>query len=284
MSEETGPLAGLPPADRTLLARPPLELAVLEVRFVADAVDVAAEVALSAQERLAGLGRAYARLERAQENRIEIQMQPGAAPVSQVRSIAQGWQLHAADGSGHVTLLPGAVVLQTTRYERWSVTLRPVLEVLVGVAEEFLTPSVVDRIGLRYVDRFIDAGARTPAAWRGRIQLELLGAACHPIFGAHVRGAQQQIELSLGAAQGALLRHGPFADPAVGGAISYLVDIDVYDAQSSRFRTADLVRRAEVLNRTAASLFQAALTREYLRTLQQEQAPAADDHTVEVLS
>jgi uncharacterized protein (TIGR04255 family) len=283
MSEETGPLAGLPPADRTLLVRPPLELAVLEVRFVADASDIAVDVALTAQERLADLGHVYARLERAQENRIEIQMQPGAAPVSQVQSIAQGWQLHAADGSGHITLLPGAVVLQTSRYERWSVTLRPVLEVLVGVAEEFLAPSVVDRIGLRYVDRFVDAGARTPAAWRGRIQPDLLGPACHPVFGAHVRGAQQQVELALGAAQGALLRHGPFADPAVGGAISYLVDIDVYDAESSRFRTADLVHRAEVLNRTAASLFQATLTREYLRTLQQEQA-SADDHTVEVLS
>ncbi|MDP5184824.1 TIGR04255 family protein [Blastococcus sp. BMG 814] len=273
MTDKTGPLAGLPPADRTLLIAPPLELAVLEVRFVGDAADVPADVALAARERLAALGHSYVRQEQAQEGRIEIQMQPGAAPSSQVQQVARGWQLHSADGTSHITLLPSAVVLQTTRYERWSVTLRPVLEALVAVAEDLLMPSVVDRIGLRYIDRFVDAEARTPADWRGWIHPDLLGAACHPVFGAHVRGAQQQVELGLGEAQGALLRHGPFADPAVGGAVSYLVDIDVYDAESIRFDTAELVRRAEVLNRTAASLFQATLTPEYLRSLQRTDTP-----------
>jgi uncharacterized protein (TIGR04255 family) len=276
MSEETGPLAGLPPADRTLLVRPPLELAVLEVRFVAEAADVAADVALAARERLAALGLSYVRQERAQEGRLEIQMQPGAAPVSNVQQGARGWQLHTADGTGHITLLPGAVVLQTSRYERWSVTLKPVLEALVAVAEEYLAPSVVDRIGLRYIDRFVDPSARTPAAWRGRVHPELLAAACHPVFGSHVRAAQQQVELTLGQAQGALLRHGPFVDAAAADAVSYLVDIDVFDAESIRFHVAEVVRRAEVLNRTAASLFQATLTPEYLRTLQQADIPADD--------
>ena len=276
MSEETGPLAGLPPADRTLLVRPPLELAVLEVRFVAEAADVSADVALAARERLAALGLSYVRQERAQEGRLEIQMQPGAAPVSHVQQGARGWQLHAGDGTGHITLLPGAVVLQTSRYERWSVTLKPVLEALVAVTEEHLAPSVIDRIGLRYIDRFVDPSARTPAAWQGRVHPELLAAACHPVFGSHVRAAQQQVELTLGQAQGALLRHGPFVDAAAGDAVSYLVDIDVFDAESIRFQGAEVVRRAEVLNRTAASLFQATLTPEYLRTLQQADIPADD--------
>lgn len=268
MSEETGPLAGLPPADRTLLVRPPLELAVLEVRFVADSDDVPAELALQARERLAARGHSYARLERAQEGRVEIDMQPGAEPKSSVHQLAQGWQLHAADGSGQITLLPGAVVLQTTRYERWSVTMRPTLETLLAVTEDILMPAVVNRIGLRYVNRFVDTDARTPADWVGRIHESLLGAATHPVFDAQVRGAQQQLELSLGDAQGALLRHGPFVDAGAGGAVSYLVDIDVFDNEPVRFDAAALVHRAEVLNRTAASLFQATVTPEYLRTLQ----------------
>lgn len=277
MSEETGPLAGLPPADRTLLVRPPLELAILEVRFRAEGADVAPEVALQARDRLAGLGHSYARMEEAQEGRIEIQMQPGAAPMSQVHQVARGWQLHATDGTGHITLLPGSVALQTTRYERWSRTLKPVLEALMTVTEELLAPALVERIGLRYVDRFTDPEAQTPASWRERIHPDLLGAVLHPVFGQHVRGAQQQLELSLGPAQGALLRHGPFLDLAVSGAISYLVDIDVYDAEASGFRSADLVTRAEVLNRTAASLFQATVTPDYLRTLQRAQ----DDDRIE---
>jgi uncharacterized protein (TIGR04255 family) len=276
MSQETGPLAGLPPADRTLLVRPPLELAVLEVRFAADSDDVDADLGLLARDRLADLGHDYPRLERAQEGRLEIQMQPGSQPMSQVQQVARGWQLHAADGSGHITVLPGAVVIQTTRYERWSVTLRPILEAVLTVTEDILMPALVARVGLRYVDRFVDADADSPAHWQGRIHPDLIGAAGHPVFGRHVRAAQQQVELSLGAAHGALLRHGPFIDLAVGGATSYLVDIDVFDAESTRFATANLVRRAEVLNRTAASLFQATLTPEYLRSLQRTQAASPD--------
>lgn len=273
LSAETGPLAGLPPADRTVLARSPLELTILEVRFVADSDDVPAELALRARERLAALGYSYGDLQRAQEGRVEIDMQPGAEPKSSVHQLAHGWQLHAADGSGgQITLMPGAVVLQTTRYDRWSVTLRPALEALLVVTEDVLMPSVVNRIGLRYVNRFVDAEARTPADWSGRIHESLLGAATHPVFDAHVRGAQQQLELSLGDAQGALLRHGPFVDAGVGGAVSYLVDIDVYDSEPVRFVAADLVHRAEVLNRTAASLFQVTVTSEYLRTVQPTQS------------
>ncbi|MBB2923195.1 TIGR04255 family protein [Cellulomonas cellasea] len=276
MSDETGPLAGLPPADRTLLVRPPLELAVLEIRFAADSDDVDPDFGLLARERLADLGYDYPRLERAQEARLEIAMQPGSEPMSQVQQVARGWQLHAADGSGHITLLPGAVVVQTTRYERWSVTLRPVLEAVLNVTEEVLAPTLVARIGLRYVDRFVDADADSPARWQGRIHPDLIGAVGHPVLGRHVRAAQQQVELSLGPAQGALLRHGPFIDLAVGGATSYLVDIDVFDAESIRFTAAALLYRADVLNGSAASLFQATLTPDYLRSLQRRQATGAD--------
>src|SRR3954470_6198191 len=99
LSDETGPLAGLPPADRTLLVRPPLELAMLEVRFAADSDDVDPDLGLLARERRADLGHDYPRLERAEEGRLEIAMQPGSQPMSQVQQVARGWQLHAPDGT-----------------------------------------------------------------------------------------------------------------------------------------------------------------------------------------
>jgi uncharacterized protein (TIGR04255 family) len=164
-------------------------------------------------------------------------------------------------------VLPGAVVLQTRRYERWSVTLRPAVFAMLEVVQRHLAPALVARIGLRYVDRFVDNVA-TAATWSGRINSHLLGAVEHPVFGAHVRSAQQQIDLELGPAHGAILRHGPFIDPAVGGATSYLVDIDAFDAESTTFDPQSLTVRAEVLNRTAATLFQSTLTPEFLRELQ----------------
>ncbi|MEV6903443.1 TIGR04255 family protein [Amycolatopsis sp. NPDC051372] len=269
MGDETRPLAGLPPADRTLLVEPPLELAVVEVRFDSDAPDVESRVAFALREALADVGQDYPRMERAQENRVEIQMNPDAAvePQARVAQFARGWRLHAADDSSTVTILPSAVVLQTRRYERWSVTLRPAVLAMLEIVQHHLAPALVVRIGLRYVDRFVDDTA-TASTWSGRISPHLLGAVEHPVFGSHVQAAQQQIELGLGPAHGAILRHGPFSDPAVGGAISYLVDIDVFDVESTSFDPESLTVRAEVLNRTAATLFQATLTRDYLRELQ----------------
>jgi uncharacterized protein (TIGR04255 family) len=259
----------LAPADRTLLVEPPLELAVVEVRFTSDALDVESTVAFALREALAGVGHGYPRMERAQENRVEIHMDPAAAakPQTRVEQFARGWQLHAADGASTVTVLPGAIVLQTRRYERWSATLRPAVFAMLEVVGSHLGPALVTRIGLRYVDRFADSSA-TVATWSGRISPHLLGVVEHPVFGTHVRSAQQQVEMSLGPAHGAILRHGPFSDAAVGGAISYMVDIDVFDAESTTFDPESLTVRAEILNRTAVTLFQATLTREFLVELQ----------------
>jgi uncharacterized protein (TIGR04255 family) len=267
VSDETRPLAGLPPADRALLVEPPLELAVVEIRFTTDSVDVDSTVALALREALATAGQDYPRLERAQENRVEIQMDPAEGPQTRVAQFARGWQLHAADGSSTVTVVAGAVVLQTRHYERWSVTLRPAVLAMLEIVHTHLAPALVARIGLRYVDRFVDTSA-SAGTWSGRISPHLLGAISHPVFGQHVHSAQQQIEIGLGPAHGAVLRHGPFADLAAGGAISYLVDIDVFDAESTAFDPEALTIRAEILNRTVATLFQATLTRDYLMELQ----------------
>lgn len=272
MSDESRPIAGLPPADRTLLIRAPLELAIAEVRFVSSSDDLPADVGLRIRERLSDLGYRFARLERAQEGRVSIEMHQGAAPASRMEQVATGWQLHSADGRSQVTLMPGAVVLQTNKYERWSVSLKPILGALLAVTDEVIAPTLVSRIGLRYVDRFVETEASNAGAWLGRIHEALLGPIKHPVLGEFVRSAQQQFELSLGESHGALLRHGPFVDAAEAGAISYLLDIDVFDLEPTVFATRDLLERAEILNRTAASLFQTAVTPEYLRSLQVQQA------------
>jgi len=55
-----------------------------------------------------------------------------------------------------------------------------------------------------------------------------------------------------------------FFAPAPG----HVLDIDVFDETSHAFDPDDLMQRAEVLNRTALSLFQNTLTPDYLRTMQ----------------
>jgi uncharacterized protein (TIGR04255 family) len=280
MSEDTRPLAGLPPADRTLLVRPPLELAVAEVRFAADQVDLSAEAGLVFHRRLLEAGVPFARMEPVQQNQITLNVQAGVAAAPQVQTEARGWQFHSSDGKTQATLLPGAVVFQTSTYRRWSHTMRPALEALYGLTKELLRPTLVQRIGLRYIDRFVDTRASSPSAWQGRITDTFLGPAVHPVLHDLVMGAQQQVELRLGVAQGARIRQGPFVDQAAEGSVSYLLDIDVYDAEPSVFDVDAVVVRAEVLNRSAASLFQTVLVPDYLRALQTEQADDDDDAAV----
>jgi uncharacterized protein (TIGR04255 family) len=268
MSEESRPLAGLPGADRTLLAHAPLELAIAEVRFGAAGEELPDEVGLRLKERLAELGVSFARLEPINQQRFMLNVQAGVAPAPQFETGARGWLVVSADGKTQVSWLPDAVVFQTSKYHRWSVTMRPLLEALLSAVSELRRPALVVRIGLRYVNRFVDSTAASPLAWLGRLDENFLGPLCHPDLGSHIKVSHQQVELAFSDTTGALLRHGPFLDAAAGGAVSYLVDIDVYDGEPIRFEPTEIVERAEVLNRTAATLFQAVLKPEYLHALQ----------------
>lgn len=268
MSSENRALGGLPSANAMLLARAPLELAVVEIRFLAPPANLSSELGLAIRDRLRQAGYDLPRLEPANEGRVSIQLTPGVLPVSQVEQVASGWQLISSDERTQLTVMPGAVVIQTSKYERWSATLRPLLEVLLHAAAELMEPSLVSRIGLRYINRISDPEVADAQGWRGRLQDALLGPVCHPVFGDRVHTAQQQVELKLGSSgQGALLRHGPFVDPAVSSAVSYLLDIDVFDSETRPFQSEELVNRAESLNRTAASLFKNSFTSAYFTEL-----------------
>jgi uncharacterized protein (TIGR04255 family) len=266
---ETQPLAGLPGADRKLLARAPLELAIVEVRF-AGASELPSDAGLRVRDRLGEAGLSLTRLEPRQTQRINLS--PGVPPSVEVGT--SGWLLANSDGSVQTTVLPESAVFQTTTYHRWSVTMRPSVEAVLSAVGDLISPAVVIRIGLRYVNRFTDPEASNVSAWAGRIDERFLGPALHPNLGQLVRGCQQQVDLSFSDTQGAILRHGPFVDEGSGRSVSYLLDIDCYDTTPSRFVVAELTERAEVLNRTAASLFQAVITEDYRHQLQADNADA----------
>lgn len=266
------PLGGLPAADRTLLINPPLELAIAEVRFVPSAAVITDDQALAVQRFVQASGFVMPQLQPAQEASVEVSVVAGQ-PTTTTQQYSRGWQLTASDPRTHAIVMPGALVIQTAVYERWSVSLKPLLSVFLDAIAATLAPTIGQRVGLRYVDRFTDSQARSAASWRTRIVDEFLGPACHDIFGHLVVGAQQQLQLQFEPGKGALLRHGPFSDNGMSGAVSYLLDIDVFDETSQAFDPGDLMQRAEVLNRTALSLFQNTLTPAYLLTMQVDASP-----------
>ncbi len=253
--------------DKRLLGRPPLEVVICEIRAVGDndvALGPAEGLRLQAAAVAAGLK--ADRIDQTQQQGIRLQITPTtqSAPVIETRTV--GWQLTANDGA-IVTFLPGAVSIQTTRYRSWDQTFRPLVAGALAAFSDVVRPQVCQRVGLRYVDRLVDAGTKTAAGWRGRVVDSLLGPICDPVLGSHVVSSQQQVELSMADHRRALVRHGPFVDGAVHGAVSYILDIDVYSEASLAFNREEILSITDDLNNAALSLFQAAITPEYLAEL-----------------
>lgn len=262
------PYGGLTPADPSILKSAPLELAVVEVRFSSSMAEVAADDALAVRDKLVELTSIqFPVVQQAVKQQFQLTLST-EAPV-QADTQTRGWHIQSADGRRLVTLMPDAVVLQVNEYERWRTTMREPLEVLLAAAADMLSPSVVHRVGLRYVDRFRDPQVQAPAGWADQISESLLGPIHNPVFGTRVAGSQQQVEINLDDNRGALLRHGPVQDQS-SAQVDYVLDIDVFDQNAGRFDPAEILRVAVRLNRTALTLFQSCLTGEYLTMLKGE--------------
>ena len=257
----------LPEADTRLLARPPLEVVIFEIRTIADSdIVLGSAEGLRLKDAAIAAGVQVDRLEQTQQQGIRMQVGPGEqqAPVIEKRTV--GWQLISNDGS-IMSLSPGTVSIQTTQYVSWEETFRPLLKGALRAFGEVLQPQVRQRVGLRYVDRLVDPDACSATSWRGRVMDSLLGPVADPALGSRIISSQQQVELEIGEQRHALLRHGPFADGALHGATSYLLDIDVFDMATVAFEVDTALDVADDLNHIALSLFQAAITPEYLAEL-----------------
>ncbi|MGW0117715.1 TIGR04255 family protein [Streptomyces sp. NPDC003327] len=270
------PLAGLPSAGRALLRMAPVELAIAEVRFAGVGESVSTGQALAIKDFAEARGVSFTSLEPAQKNELSVEFGPsGANP--QVQVSARGWQFGRDGGQILATIMPDSLVIQTNRYERWSTSLRPILEALILGIEENLKPELLNRLGVRYINRLVDAKATNALAWQGRISDAFLGPVLDPVLGDKVAAAQQQVELSLGTGRGALIRHGAFRDAAAQNSMSYLMDIDVFDASTQRFSSSNALDASQRLNRTALALFKQVIEPSYWETLPTSTNTSDDD-------
>lgn len=260
-----------PEPDPRLLARPPLELVICEIRTISDM-----PVALGSQEGLALKDAANAagflaeRLEPAQQV-VQVQLVAGDQPSPVMEPRNAGWQLVSVDGSSVATFLPGSASIQTTQYKSWEDTFRPMLTAMLTAFDTVVHPRIRQRIGLRYVDRLVDPTSSKPSDWRERVTDTLLGPIADPLFSDYVLSSQQQVELKIDENRNALIRHGPFSDGALHGAISYILDIDVFDTSTTAFGLANTLTISDELNKTALSLFQSALSTSYLTELREKE-------------
>ncbi|MFF4059250.1 TIGR04255 family protein [Streptomyces sp. NPDC001668] len=257
-------------------AAAPVEVAIAEVRFSSTVNEVSTEHATKLQALALAQGLKLNTMQPARQQELMVQMVGAGAPAPQVTVRASGWQYISDDQSMIVTVMPDSVVVQVTRYERWSSSLRPSLNVMLRGVGELFAPQLRFRLGLRYINRLVDSSAVTPQAWKGRVNDALLGPLLDPVFGKLVASANQQLELSFGGGQGAIIRHGAYNDGA-SRSVSYLIDLDVFDGSTCTFDVDDCLLQLQRMNRTALSMFQQAISSDFREGLKPTFDTAKED-------
>lgn len=265
-----------PSSGRFMLSSPQIEVALAEIRFSPLQREIAIHEALAFRDALRAVGVELEAVQPAAARELSLAMTPEGVQSSLVAQ-ANGWQISDAAHQTVVTVLPAVVSMQTTQYERWSVTMRPALEALLAAVGEMLSPQLRSRVGLRYVNRLAGAAAGTASYWSTRIDPGLLGALNEASFADRVTGSQQQLDLADGPGRGRTIRHGCFRDAANRNSFSYLLDIDSFDTTTEPFEAAEIVGVAEELNRVAAQTFRGALTDAYSAELGLVPAGSAHD-------
>lgn len=260
------PLGGLPPAEPVLLRNPQIEAALVEVRFAGVDRAVDSDVAFRIRDAAEESGYAFPQMQAAQTQELTVRVENGTARP-EVHEQSSGWQLATDDGHLAITILPAAIAIQATKYERWRVTLEPVLDRVAAAVRDALAPSVLNRVGVRFINRLTQPGSEHPATWEDAIEPTFLGPILHRELGSRIVGSQQQVEIRLGPAKGALIRHGVFMGASPPGHYGYLVDVDVFDQTANPFNADNVVTVARVLDRTALTLFQQIVTAEYRATM-----------------
>lgn len=246
---------------RYTLDRPLVELAVFDVRYASEAEPPSLEMGFTVRKELeASTELTGWRVDAAEMHEFVVEL--GAKGPQTKENSAQGVRLTHAASNVEIALFAGVATVQVQRYERWSVSFKPLIEAAVAAVEAVLQPVSRSRIGLRYVNTLRDEAASSHQVWAARIEPSLIGAVTAGPFASQVVAAQHQLQLIVGDGVEATLRHGLLQLPRAGS--GYLLDWDVYDTGSELFLAQEVLEAAERLNRVAAALFKASLTPDFI--------------------
>ena len=257
------PLTGPPPPE-VPLTDPPLVRVIAQVRFPLIASLEKREFIASFQEAI----REFYPVLRPEEGRSVVL---GSQGVVDTRSNTL-WRFNEARGAWRVTLAPDFLALETTKYtsrEDFMERLRLVLEAL----KEHVDPQVLDRLGVRYIDR---VSGDNVSALPHLVRPEVAGILGSPLS-AHAQHAVSENGFILPGNAGQITaRWGLLAprstiDPGALDAIdepSWILDTDVFQAFQTGSRRLDVdsvVEQARGFAERIYSIFRWAVTNEFLR-------------------
>ena len=179
------------------------------------------------------------------------------------------WRFHEVDGPWTVTLAPDFLALETEKYtsrDDFLARLRHMLQAL----KENVSPEVVDRLGIRYIDRVSGENLQD---LQELVRPEVAGILATPLaqnmhhaIAEHVFGLPE--EAGQVTARWGLLPAQVTVDPAVLDVLdelSWLLDIDAFRAETQPFDVDEIANQARRLAERVYGIFRWAVTDEFLR-------------------
>jgi uncharacterized protein (TIGR04255 family) len=260
----------LPDTTDTELTHAPLAVVVCQIRYGQNLRVSDTDAALKIHEDLGGRDGQYPTIEQQNVMSAQVEIGPmGLASLGAGGLAQRGWRLRSDDAKWVISVMPEFVGLETSAYTSWHGDFRDRLNALLTSIVEHVSPKIVDRIGLRYVNRLTDPDRTEMGDWVGTVVNELLGPIADASWAEGIQGFQQQIELELGLDRRCTFRQGIVLGEA-GGIEGYLLDFDVYRQSMERFDLSLVMESLDALNDDALALFQKSLTPEYLASLRSE--------------
>ncbi len=252
------PTAPMPAPHTETLKNPPLELVVCQIRHepLGPSLDPKKVLALQAT-----FGNGFSKLE--PQMSAEINFGPMGIVPPNVTQTA-GWKLSTPAGGWSVVLTPDSFAIESSKYTTWS-EFRTLLSDLIDAVLTVFDPKIVQRVGVRYVDRMWRAGSQKPSDWNGLLSGAILGFAGIEETREAVLALQTHCEFSLGDYR-AVMRSS-LAPDTTPSKFSMVLDTDCFDERSQSFE-ADAVRSTiDDLHTLCLQLFQQVVTEQYLEEM-----------------
>jgi uncharacterized protein (TIGR04255 family) len=177
--------------------------------------------------------------------------------------------MRSPDGKWIVSLMPDFLSLETTAYTTWGKDFRVRLNEVLSAVGNSVKIGIVERTGLRYVNRLTEHGPDTTPKWNGAVVDSLLGPIADSYWASGVDNFQAQLDLDLDRDRRCIFRHGLIAGDGDGNR-GYLLDFDIYRQVPGRFDADVVMEEMNAFNKAAITLFHKSITPAYLSFLRGE--------------
>lgn len=256
------PYGDLPTFGRIRLSQNHIVVVNAEARFVRESPGLSEAEAKKIWKKL-GID-AYPYFEKTEQNNVSLVLTPEGTKES--KQVVTGWVISDAEKSVSIILMPTLVNMQVLKYVGFTESLAIPFNTAIAAYAAATKSSIIQRIGLRYVNRLADFKAVEPTFWAPSMREGFAG----PIgseLSRFITGSHQEVQMKLSDSASAIVHSGVFKDTVTGGAYSFLVDIDVFNEHTLDYSPSMFEKIVRKLNRTAYAVFDQMLTPEYIQQL-----------------